>query len=153
MYISRVPFNRISLTLFDFNVYIYRLRDFKLINKLKEHRDQILCFENLDNNKLATGSSDNSIRIWDLCSFKFINKLRGHSDWVRILRSWSNDMLLSASYDKTIILWKNVSSISKCLVASIYDDRIKLMEMITETMNTNYSENDNIVFLLVLKIN
>ena len=60
----------------------------------------------LDNNRLATGGTDNRIRIWDLNSRQVVMHLTGHTGTVAALACDARgSTLVSGSYDTTIRIW------------------------------------------------
>ena len=61
----------------------------------------------LDNNTLASGSSDNTVRVWDLATATLRDTLKGHSGAVRsVACSPDGKLLVSASIDHTVKLWQ-----------------------------------------------
>jgi WD40 repeat protein len=60
----------------------------------------------LDNNRLATGGTDNRIAIWDLAARQVVSQLVGHTGTVATLACDSRGTtLVSGSYDTTIRIW------------------------------------------------
>jgi len=66
----------------------------------------------LNNENLASGSSDNTIVIWQKTSeisFKLSNTLTGHTDRVISLVVLPNNMFASTSGDKSIRIWDQIT--------------------------------------------
>lgn len=65
----------------------------------------------LDDNRLATGGTDNSIWLWDLNGRQATTKLVGHTGTVAALACDSQGkMLVSGSYDTTVRIWNLAAS-------------------------------------------
>uniref|UniRef100_A0A7S0HDQ7 Ubiquitin-like domain-containing protein n=1 Tax=Hanusia phi TaxID=3032 RepID=A0A7S0HDQ7_9CRYP len=80
---------------------------------LKGHRMAVtsLAFNPLDENMLASCSTDKTIRLWDIASASQVGEaMEGHEGWVLSLAFRRSDgaMLVSGASDKTVRVW-NVS--------------------------------------------
>lgn len=65
---------------------------------------KVLTLAFYDDEKLATGGSDNRIRLWDLTSRQEVGSLQGHTGSVATLAR-HGDILVSGSYDTSVRIW------------------------------------------------
>ena len=78
------------------------------VNSLQRHEAQIKCLVNLDDCRLASGSSEGRIRVWDLESGEQVAMLEGDLSEVLCLESIGENYLVS-NYENEIALW-NIES-------------------------------------------
>ena len=75
---------------------------------LRGHTGHVLSLELLENNRLASGSTNGSIFIWRLASEECVHRLLGaHKQGVTTIVSLKNDEFASGSYDATFCIWNS----------------------------------------------
>jgi WD40 repeat protein len=88
-----------------FNINIYDINNGSVISTLSGHRKFINDLVQINDDLLASSSSDTTIRIWNLTTNTCKFNLTGHIERVDGLKLVSSDVLASGSNDTTIKLW------------------------------------------------
>lgn len=96
---------RLATSLFDQNITIFDLENYREKIVLKGHSNIIWILKNVGLYKLASAGKDNTIKIWNISDYSCIFTLLGHINGIYCLTLLSNNYLASGSDDKTIKLW------------------------------------------------
>jgi WD40 repeat protein len=72
---------------------------------LTAHEDRITSVVQLNNDDLATASSDRTIKIWNLTSYQTKRTINAHNDLILCMALLKNGNLASGSMDTTIRIW------------------------------------------------
>lgn len=90
----------------DSRILVFYTKEIEFRYELGTHDGSVNCLHIYEENRLASGGSDDIIKIWNLKSRTIINVLKGHRGNVMCLLSNSaKNKLFSGSKDKTIQIW------------------------------------------------
>ena len=96
------------------DIEIWNINMSARVATLEGHTDRVICFENIDQNRFASGSCDKTIKIWDAHKLVCLKTLyTEHRLGATFLKSWSSNRLASGSQDGEINIW-NIES-GECL--------------------------------------
>jgi WD40 repeat protein len=87
------------------NLEIYNFYTGVLIRTLIGHSDGVYAIEILNEQFMASGSSDSRLIIWDLSSYTIKYTLTGHTNLVRCIKRLSFNLIASGDLIGTIIVW------------------------------------------------
>ena len=153
------------------DIQIYNINTGSLITTLSGHTNYVFDLALMNNNLLASSSSDQTIRLWDLTTNTNTFILTGHTSDVNVLRVISEDILASGSGDTTIKLWNTTSGLlirtlsnhtdaigmsvdllndRQTLVSGSIDQTIKLWNYKTGSLENSITTNINIRSLAVV---
>lgn len=88
----------------NYNLIVIDSESGDLVAHLEGHRCSVSCLLWLNENLLASGSTDNDVRLWDVDSETCVATLEGHTESVYSLVR-RGPILASASGDSTVRLW------------------------------------------------
>jgi len=112
---------------------------------LKGHEGSVSNICQLQNNMMASSSTDNTIKVWDLSNHSCIATLKGHTNLITKLISTNDNKLISCSRDNTIKVWdlKNLN----CL-ATLNGHLTDIQNIITYDSNKLISSsNDGLIII------
>jgi len=89
----------------DGKIKVMTLNPIKVNFTLMEHKSDVTCITNINDQSFASGSSDKTIIIWDF-NFKPIINLNKQSSKVNAIVYLSNNYLISSSKDNFIYIYK-----------------------------------------------
>jgi WD40 repeat protein len=93
-----------GLTIPSENVRIYNYETGNLVKTLSGHSMSIKYIEILDENNMASGSSDGSVIIWNLTSYIIKHRLT-NTDKVYCIERISSNLLASGDSSGLIVIW------------------------------------------------
>ena len=110
---------------------------------LKAHNGPITAVINLNDDLIASGSTDNVIKIWDVkTNCKKIKELEGHNNAISCLKFIDDNLIVSGSIDRTIKIW-DMNNDYKCIdTLRNFIGEIKCIENNYEK-NIIYASDDN----------
>jgi WD40 repeat protein len=86
-------------------IYIYEYSTGNLTKTLIGHSDSVNSLEILNEQFMASGSSDRKVIIWDLYSYSIKYELSQHEIWVLSVKRLSSNLIASADQIGRIIIW------------------------------------------------
>ena len=99
------------LLIFDFN--------FKIIQHILAHDNDLFCISIKDDNNFVTSSYDDTIKIWKKIKNKFIlyyTIINGHNSWIYNVLYCPNYNIISCSHDHSIKIWIKNKSKYECMM-------------------------------------
>ena len=73
---------------------------------LKGHKNNVISIIQLNDGRIASGSSDKTIKLWDLNTYQCTQTLQGHENIVISIIQLNDCRIASGSGDKTIKVWE-----------------------------------------------
>ena len=89
----------------DGKIQVLKLNPMKEISTLTEHKSDVTCITNINDQSFASGSTDKTVIVWDF-NFKPIITLNKHSSKINAIVSLNNNYLISSSKDNFIYIYK-----------------------------------------------
>lgn len=103
-YLKHVKNLKITCATNDNTIRVLNVKN-KCIKTYQGHSAYLTCLTTIDENTIASGSSDNTIRLWEISSGNCFQTFTGHTGYIMSIAKLDENKLISAGYDDRIKVW------------------------------------------------